>query len=189
MTSNLLNKSFNKGGSRQNIYASVFIIITILILFFVTSDLYSSYVQVQEEKGMLDSKVNFLKTELNSMNEKKMKVKNDKEVGKLITQFSSEYREDVILNQLYEKFDWSSVDSISMDKWQKLPNWLSMANISITVSAKNIDELKKYLDYLTSESSKIRFVIKNISFPLSSFDTNQPTQATITLWMYYYQNK
>lgn len=189
MTSNLLNNSFKRNNNRQNIYASILIIITILILFFITSDLYSSYIQVQEEKTLTDSKLSFLKAELNSMNDKKMKVKNDWNVSKLISQFASQYREDVILNQLYKKFDWTSVDSISMDKWQKLPNWLSMADILITVSAKNVTELKKYLDYLTWDDSEIRFVIKSISFPFNSFDTNSPTQASISLWMYYYQNK
>lgn len=186
MGSTLLNNSFRRNNNRKNFYATAIIVITMCCLFFVTSDIYSTYVQLSEESNMTLNKWNQLKSDLDKMTSKKQKVASDKSMQNLIKQFASEYREDLIINQIYKQFLWVTIDSISMDKWQKLPNWLSIANISISVSVKDVDKLKSYLDYLTWESSDIRFVIKSISFPLDTNNLKNNTQASLSLGMYYY---
>lgn len=177
-----------KKADKINIYATLIILITLWITFFVLSDLYSSYNQYSEEITSLKTKEKTLNEELVILNDKKSKVKSDKKTQTLISQYASPYREDLILNQIYAKFDWVSINDISMDKWQKLPNWLSMANIWFSVNAKNTVELNKYLEYLTSKTSNIRFVIKNTTFPLNSENQNSTTQASLSLWMYYFEN-
>lgn len=189
MNSTLLNTSNNRKNKRQSYYAIVLMFITLFCAIFITSDFYSSYFQHSEENAMSESKIASMNSELNSLNEKKLKLESDKDTKNTIKQFAWEYREDIILNQLYKPFAGATVDNVIMDKWQKLPNWLNMANIWITVSAKDISTLKKFLDYLTWENSDIRFVIKSISFPLDTANLNSTTQATASLWMYYYSAK
>lgn len=189
MNSNILNNAERRNNERKNFYAIAIILITVIIWFFVTSDFYVSYLAHSEENTMTENKAASLNKELNSLNEKKKQFENDKLTQKLINQFAWEYREDLIINQLYASFTWVTVDSLSMDKWQKLPNWLSLANITVSVSAKDVKTLNSFLDYLTSAESNIRFIIKNISFPLDSNSPDNPTQATVSLWMYYYSAK
>ncbi|MDD2565290.1 MAG: hypothetical protein PHZ26_00980 [Candidatus Gracilibacteria bacterium] len=177
-----------KRADKNNIYATLLIIITLGITFFVLSDLYSSYNQYNEEVASLKIKEKSLNEELMTLNEKKNKVKNDKKTQQLIAQYASPYREDIILNQIYAKFDGVNINDISMDKGQKLPNGLSMANIGFSIDAKNIVELNKYLEYLTDKTSNVRFIIKNAAFPLNSENQNSTTQASLSLGMYYFEN-
>jgi len=188
MTQENTNSQLYKKTNKSNMYAILILLATIWITLFVLSDLYSSYTQFSEEKASLKTKEETLSNELKALNEKQEKVKSDKKTLQLISQYASPYREDLILNQIYAKFDWISINDITMDKWQKLPNWLSMANINFSVNAKNIIALNKYLDYLTNKTSNIRFVIKNVNFPLNSENQNSTTQASLSLWMYYFEN-
>jgi cell division protein FtsB len=86
-------------------YATLLLLLTIAISFFVSSNLYSTYATSSEEKTGLNSKIESLKLELDSLNKKREQVKNDKDTKALIAQFASDYREDLILNQIYAKFD------------------------------------------------------------------------------------
>lgn len=174
---------------KTKIYSIMIIIITIILTFYVLSDLYSWYNLQKLEKENIENKIASLNTELNVLNEKNEKVKNDKETLQLIKQFAWEYREDIILDQIYIKFDWVSIWDINMDKWQKLPNWLSMASVSFNIGAKDIETLNWYLDYLTWKKSNIRFVIKSIAVPLNTEKTDSMTKASLNLWMYYFDNK
>lgn len=176
-----------KKAETSSIIASILIMATIMIIFFFTSSEYSIYVEKTEESKSLQTRLDWLKKELASLNEKKSKVKNDAWTQKSISQLAGIYREDQILNQIYVPTDWISVHDINMDKWQKLPNWLSLANISISVDAKWIDDLNKYIDYLTSNSWKVRFVIKSFSVPINTENLDSAIAANLNLGMYYYE--
>ena len=62
-----------------------------------------------------------------------------------------------------------------------------MAGISITVDAKTVTDFNKYLNYLTQESSNLRFVIKSVSMPFNSENTNSSVTAGLNLGMYYFE--
>lgn len=185
MTNSILYKSQDK----NNLYATIIIFATILILFFVTTKAYSEYTTNAELNKQTQSEVEKLKNKLNELNDKKSKVESDEKTKKLIIQYAREYREDQILDQIYNPKDWISVNDISMEKGNRLPNGLNMASINISVEAKDVESLNKYIEYLTWEQEQIRFVIKNISFPFASDSTTNSTTASISLWMYYFDNK
>ncbi|EKE30134.1 MAG: hypothetical protein ACD_2C00038G0011 [uncultured bacterium (gcode 4)] len=187
MTSDSQNNPLYRKADKQNMYATLVLLLTLAITFFLTSGLYADYTSSNEEKVSLNGRIDSLKAELDSLNKKKNQVSNDKATKDAIAQFASVYREDLILNQIYSKFDWILVHDISMDKWQKLPNGLSMASISINVDAKNIAELNKYLNFLTEETSNIRFVVKSLNLPLSTDNVNTNVSAGLSLWMYYFE--
>lgn len=176
-----------KNADKKSMYAILLLLLTIAIWFFLTTSLYSTYATSSEEKTGLDTRIESLREEVNVLNKKKDQVSNDKSTREAIAQFASQYREDLILNQIYAKFDWVLVQDINMDKWQKLPNGLNLAWVSISVTAKNLTELNKYLTYLTDKTSNIRFVIKSVSFPLNSENTSSAVSASISLGMYYFE--
>lgn len=189
MNSILLNNSYNRKIKRQNFCAIGLMFITLFCSIFITSNFYTSYIQLNEENIMSETKIKSMNSELNSLNEKKLKLENDKETQNTIKQFAWEYREDIILNQLYKPFAGATVDNVTMNKWTTLPIGLNMANIWVTITTKDTVTLKNFLDYLTWEKSEIRFVIKNISFPLDTNDLNSTIKTDISLWMYYYSTK
>lgn len=172
----------------KNLYAIFILMITIILIFSFSYNIYANYIKLNQELSNFKSKKLSLTTELNFLNEKKVQVNNDKEIKKALSQFAWDYREDLILNQIYKNFDWIKVGNISLNKWQKLPNGLSMANITINLTAKNLTEFNKYLEYLTWESYNLRFIIKNVSFPFDSQNNNLSFQASINLGMYYFWN-
>lgn len=174
---------------KKSLYASIIIAVNILVLFFMTSSVYSWYVQAAQERTDAKTNVENLRQELNTLNSKKEQAKNDSVIKKAISQYAWDYREDLILNQIYSKFDWVDIKSINMDKWAKLTNGLNLANISIYVSAKNVTYLSKFLDYLTWNSSKIRFQIINMSYPMNTESLDSQVDANINLWMYYFDKQ
>ncbi|EKE28572.1 MAG: hypothetical protein ACD_3C00043G0011 [uncultured bacterium (gcode 4)] len=187
MTPASQNNPLYKNADKKSMYATIILLVTIISTFLITSNLYATYTSSKEEKSSLDSRTESLKSELDALNKKKDQVSNDTATKAAISQFAWDYREDIILNQIYSKFDWIIVHDINMDKWQKLPSWLNMANININIDAKNIAELNKYLNYLTQESSSIRFVIKSASFPMNSENTNSSVSTWLNLGMYYFE--
>gem|GEM_PF-3192699 len=88
MSSTLLNTSYNRKNKRQNYYAIALIFITLFCAIFVTSDFYSSYIQHSEENAMSESKIASMNSELNSLNEKKLKLESDKDTKDTIKQFA-----------------------------------------------------------------------------------------------------
>ncbi len=176
-----------KKADTWSIFASALLILSLISIYFFTYWEYTAYIEKTEETKSLQSRLEWLKKELTDLNDKKSKVKSDSNTQKLLAQFAWNFREDAILNQVYEPKDWIVVHNISMDKWQKLPNWLNLANINISIDAKTIWDIYKYLEYLTDEKSKIRFVIKSATLPVNTDTIDSVLNVSISLGMYYYE--
>ncbi|EKE26316.1 MAG: hypothetical protein ACD_4C00337G0004 [uncultured bacterium (gcode 4)] len=183
METNLYKKS-----DKKNIYSSLILIISLLIVFFITKDMYFENVEKNANLEALNTQSNELQSELQELNKIKADLDKNVKMKKILNQFGWEYREDRVVNNIFPKnINWLTIWGISMDKWNKLPNWLSLANISVNVEAEKIIDLVNYLDYLTSENSDIRFLVKNISVPFGAdMNMNQKIQVPINLWMYYF---
>jgi hypothetical protein len=82
-----------------------------------------------------------------------------------------------------------AVGAISVNKWSKLVNGLSLGSVSFTVSALTIEDLIKFITYLSKESPFV-FTIDGISLPLDtslSNDTSTQISLSLTLWVYYFE--
>ncbi len=185
MTTNNKEEVYEKlyTSDKKNIYASVLILITIIVLFFFTKNIYFSKIENQENLNNLTIKAEEIKKELDTLDDIKKKLNSDNKTKKDIEKYAWDYREDIILNSIFSKMSWILVKDISMNKWQKLPNWLSMADISINIDVANLQTLNNYLLYLTSENSNMRFVVKSVNFPFWSNNTS--FSVSLNLWMYY----
>jgi hypothetical protein len=185
MTTNNKEEVYEKlyTSDKKNIYASVLILITIIVLFFFTKNIYFSKIENQENLNNLTIKAENIKKELDLLNDIKNKLNSDYKTKKDIEKYAWDYREDIILNSIFWKINWILIKNISMNKWQKLSSWLSMADISINVDVANLQTLNNYLLHLTSENSDMRFVVKGVNFPFWADNTS--FNVSINLWMYY----
>lgn len=106
---------------------------------------------------------------------------------------TSDILESVMVNKFTKASEFTpssiNVGSISVDKWRKLPSGLSLANISVVVSADTPDMIIDYITYLTTESN-FAFTIDSINLPLdtaSAAQNNKWLSLSLSLWVYYYE--
>lgn len=171
--------------NQKNMYASAMLLISVVLAFFLTKSLYYSNIESKTNLEQLNIQSTDTKKELDELNMVKESIKNDSETRKNIERYASLFREDTIINSIFNKKDGISINDIAIDKWVKLPNWLNMWNISLNIDANNIESLNNYLKYLNSKDNSVWYVIKNVNFPYSS-KTNLPFSASVSLWMYYF---
>ena len=81
-----------------------------------------------------------------------------------------------------------NISTISIDKGKKLPSWLSLGSITLTLSSDSIDNVVDFLTYLTSSSSYI-FTLDTIQLPLTAPAQKETQWVTlpIELGVYYYE--
>jgi hypothetical protein len=60
-----------------------------------------------------------------------------------------------------------TISSLTVSEGAKLPNGLSLANASISLQGKTVDEIINYITYLTTESA-YAFTIEDISLPIDT---------------------
>ena len=171
----------------KNIYSAVMIIISLALIFFSTSPIYWSYLEKSEENTTLNNTITSLKWELDTLNTKKEKISKDPAIMRALNLYASDFREDKILDAIYKKANWVQVKDISMEKGQKLPNWLNLASINISLEAKSLNDYNNFITYLTSKDSDMRFVVISSSLPFDSTNTNTTLDSTLNLWMYYFE--
>lgn len=106
---------------------------------------------------------------------------------------TSDIMEAVMVNKYTKATELSApsinVGAVSVDKWKKLPSGLSLANISVVVSADTPDQIIDYITYLTTES-RFAFTIDSISLPLDTASLAQDTKSlslSLSLGVYYYE--
>ena len=82
-----------------------------------------------------------------------------------IQRYASSFREDDILENIFSNTSGVSIQNISMDKGQKTPNGLSLANINLSLMVTSKDQLISFLDYLTSPTNTKRYIIQSVNYP------------------------
>jgi hypothetical protein len=100
---------------------------------------------------------------------------------------NSEIISSIMLND-YTK-ETIVISSISVWKWKKLPNGLSLWSVSLTLQGKTIDDIIDFITYITKATPYI-FTLDQISLPIDTKpDENVAGSYTlgISLWVYYYE--
>lgn len=91
------------------------------------------------------------------------------------------------MESLFVKAPGIFVLSVGMSKGGKLPNGLSMADVSVTLRAASQTSLLKYLETLTGITGKKRYIIKQATFPFNSSGIQEGTfQVNLSLGMYHF---
>ncbi len=99
----------------------------------------------------------------------------------------------VMLNDYTRAWEWGrprvAISSVSVDKWAKLPNGLSLGTVSVSLSTSSVEEMIDFITYLTQLSNFV-FTINSITLPIDT--TNTTGNATwvslnLALGVYYYE--
>ena len=189
--------------TRQNrVLAPIILAVSIILAILV---LRPFYIDTIEKNTIADRVQNDLEAKSGALAElQKIQVMVDSwttsDLSKKVTQLSQVFdvpdiMQAVMLND-YTKSTLSSdakiaIGSISVGKWTKLPNGLSLGQVSTTITGGDMYDVIDYITYLTT-NSPYAFTIDSISLPL---DTD-PSKAYVnsgkfSLWlslsMYYYE--
>lgn len=178
-------KSMLYENNKKSMYASILLVVTVIIAFFFTKSLYTDNIEASTNLELSNNQATELKTKLDELTTIKESIAKDEKTKKDIAWFGSSFREDKIIDSIFASKDGIAINDISIEKWSKLPNWLMMWNISLNIEANKLDLLNKYLKYLSSNENNIKYVIKSVTFPFDS-RTDLPVTASINLWMYYF---
>lgn len=170
----------------------IILAITLLTGLFYTWDAYTAYIENQDT---------LTKTRIENVDKKKVldnlmalggedgnggRIQSDAALKDSLERYAGTFREDAIIDSIFAKGANVSISSITIGKGGKLPNGLSMADISLSLRAPNIATLNNYLDYLTEKKeNKKSYVIKNLSFPFDS-TKDESVNVSLSLGMYYF---
>jgi hypothetical protein len=189
--------------STTRIYAPVILGITILLGLFITRPMYETFLSENIQYGSLENK-------------KSEKEKVLADLVKMQKTFSSgsTWTTDLVekVNKLWKKWDTSevmsvvmlnqftmsnaittppiSIGSISVDRWTKLPSWLSLWSVSFNVTAASLDDMIDFISYLTQSASYV-FTIDSISLPIDTVEETGMSETwlslSLSLGIYYYE--
>lgn len=100
-----------------------------------------------------------------------------------LERYAGPYREDSIITSLFSGLNNGVLPlSIALDRGNKLPNGLSQGSVELGLRVGNQAVLLRYVNYLTSEKAKKRYVIKSMSFPFDSTSPKiEPFNVSISL--------
>lgn len=185
---------------KNRVYAPIIMGLSLLLIILVLYPIYITYVDtsievtaIEKTKSEKEKKINEIKT-MQAMfagsgsSELKEKVKKYNH-----TFNTSDIMEAVMLNKFTKPTALTpasiEIGPISIGKWSKLPNGLSLASVSVSVTGDTPDQIIEYITYLATES-EFAFTIDNISLPIDTASSNADatkTSLSLSLGVYYYE--
>lgn len=193
----------NETHSRQNrVLAPIALAASIIIAVMVLRPLYLDYI---EKSTLSRDTAKTLETKISERDA----------LEKIQAQFNSGATSDIMkrVEQLNKKFvvsdimeavmindytkttlsSWAriSIGNISVNKWTKLPNGLSLGQVSVGVSGSDMYSVIDFITYLTT-TSPYAFTIDSISLPIDTDVTQALTNngqysLSLSLGLYYYE--
>lgn len=177
--------------NRQTIEASkkhtskvLILTLALAIGFFFTRDQYYTYLDNSTTLEQAKKENTDKKTVLDTLNSLKSRIASDETLKRTIDQFGQSFREDLILDSLFTHMNGVSVASANISKGEKLPNGISIGTVSLSFRVDSITTLNSFLEYLTSDKSNKRYMIKSLSFPLDTTKF-EPFSVSAELGTYY----
>ena len=83
-----------------------------------------------------------------------------------------------------------TVSNISVDKGNKLPNGLSLAQVQVSIQGASLTDIVNYITYLTQESN-YSFILDELSLPIDTAPEDAALERGfglgLTLGVYYYE--
>lgn len=164
----------------------VVLLLAVVIGFFFTQDQYYSYIANQDTVSQAHAENTKKEKTLSDLNVLEKKVSSDTALRDSLDRYAGTFREDTVIDSLFAPQSDISISEVSIGRGDKLPNGLSMADISVSLRAGNTLSLLNFLDYLTNKTDNKRsYVIKSLSFPLDT-SADGPQDVSLSLGMYYF---
>ncbi len=186
--------------TQNRVYAPIIVGFVILLSVFIFYPLYTEYIDTsitiknlentKSEKWQKVNEIKKIQALFAGSGSSEMKEKIEKYNHSFNT---SDIMESIMINNFTKNTTLTpasiSIGSISVDKGKKLPNGLSLANVSISITADTPDLMVDFLTYLVTKS-RFAFTFDSISLPLDTSilpqDANK-LSLSISLWAYYYE--
>ncbi len=166
---------------KYTILTYVFLIITILIVFFVSTKLYTSYTEITYNKNILEQKFQESEKKYKELSDIKSKIKDDdKEMNKFLINFSEDELTSYFYN--YSKNNPSVViNSISLSEWKLNDFWFKEWSINLSVSFDWEENMLKMLNFIIN-SDKYNFFITSFDY---NFWAKWPMEINIPIKVLY----
>lgn len=188
--------------TRNRIIAPIIIAVSLIGAIIFVKPLYADYIIKNAEYLQAQKTLEEKKTKLETLTNLKKSIKTSSgsvasidKIKKLEKPWnSSDVIQAVMLNDFTKSKSNNpaaiNVASISVNKWEKLPNGLSFGSVSVAIQSASIEDIIEYITYITMSSSYV-FTLDNISLPIDT----QPDEAvntggyglTLKLWVYYFE--
>ena len=171
--------------------AIFFVAVSLLLVIFFGQGEYSSYLEASANLDTALAQEKTVSANLDTLNDIQRKTDaktGDSQVHSDLIRYADSLREDAIIRSIFKRDPNIIISSVSIAPGQTLPSGLSIADISLSLTAKDVTNLSRFLDYLTSPSNQKRYIIKSLSFP---FDMQKNTNIAVSLvlGMYYLNEK
>jgi len=177
--------NFGKARFSPEVISGGLVLLALLILAFWIRPTYDEYVEKSAQKAEIAQQLSDLKAENNRLQQALSFSKT--EAGKAdIERYGLGFREDALLDTLVSPRARMSFGEITFTSGEKMENGFSLAKTAFALQAANADTLLGYLDYLTAATSKRRFILDSLSFPLDTRDFKKALGATLTVGAYYF---
>ncbi len=186
--------------SENRITAPICLGIALLLGIFFLKPSYATYIENTSIVSSLEKEQTKLTAEYESLKAVKDNIGSVLSLDKLerIQKLAKKYdNSDIMSSVMLNNFTKDSlsesaliiISSISVNKWKKLPNGLSLGNVAITLQWKTIADIIKYITYLTQSTDYI-FTLDSISLPIDTAPEETMIGSyglSISLWVYYYE--
>ncbi|GAB0174530.1 MAG: hypothetical protein HHAS10_04090 [Candidatus Altimarinota bacterium] len=175
ITSATLPKKDISALTKNRIFAPVILGIFIFVGILFTRPLYVEYVNSKANIMKLESNLDALNNEYESL----LTVKNSTDNGsgdlltkKILEKFDRAGIISVVMFNEFTKEDFGdnpkiSIGGISLTDPSRLPNGLSQSTISIAIQGRTIDEIVDYISYITTQT-QYAFTLGDISLPIDT---------------------
>lgn len=153
--------------AKYTILTYLFLIFTIIIVFFVSMNLYDNYNQITYNKDTLEQTLKDKKQQFANLSDIKIKLEkwDQKEMEKFLINFS----EDEFTSYFYDYAKNNElntvINSINLVEWQKNDFWFKEWTINLNVSFTWDEPMRKMLDYILN-SNKYNFYIHSFDYTL-----------------------
>lgn len=187
--------------SHNRIYAPIVLGVTLLVGLFLLKPVYTDYMDTRTTESTLTRTLGEKQAKydaLKKMQESFQSGSGASELVNRVNKIDKKWNEaDIFSSVMINDFTKGNsltpplitVSSISLTKWQKLPNWLSLGTVNLGLSAGSIDQIIEYLTYLTQNTDFV-FTLDNISLPLDTGGTDQESSLfslSVSLGVYYFE--
>ena len=171
--------------------AIALLVFSLLLFVFFERDAYDSYLSAGVDLDAAKTTESQVTAELDALNA--IHTSLDGKTGSNtvrgdVARYADALREDTIIRSLFVRNPALSIASVGISGGQVLPSGLSLADITVSFTIKDVIELNKFLEYLTSPQSKKRYVIKSLTFPFD-MGSDAPLSTSLVLGMYYFNDK
>lgn len=177
--------------NNNNFLAYLMVLAAFFVLLFFTKNIYGNLQNTLDEKENIATGLSEKKKELNELNALKSELEiEDGEITRQIAPYSQSYTEQSLLQYFYDYAASENEDkdviiyrSISIGEPEKSDLGFKKVSVNISWIVAGENTLKKFLSYLSADTSEYKFFIESFSYPMNESTGNIQLNIPLTLYV------